>query len=62
MGVILPVTHNIVVMEPEEATSCSKARLQYDINPSTKPFNSKFILSTRNVGMGYEAETAGMAS
>ena len=63
-GVTLAVTH-IWDMEPEEVTSSSQAGTpveQWRHQPTHKTFNPKFILSTRNAGMGDGAEIEGKAN
>jgi hypothetical protein len=63
MGVTLAVTHYTGDMEPEEATSCSHAGtpvVQKRDQHTHKTFGPKFILSTRNAGMGDRTETEGL--
>ena len=62
--VTLAVTHYIGDVEPEETTSCQAGAPveQWRHQPTHKTFNPKFILSTRNAGMGDGAETEGMAN
>jgi hypothetical protein len=53
--VTLAVTHSIENIEPEEATSCRQAGTSVDQQghqPTHKPFDPKFIPSTRNAGWG----------
>ena len=59
-GVALALTHYSEDMEPEEATSCSQAGTPVERQrylPTHQTFNPKFILPTRNAGMGDGAET-----
>jgi hypothetical protein len=59
------MTHSIEDMEPEEATSCIQAGTLVEPQrhqPTHKTFNPKFILSTRNLGIGEGAETEGTAN
>ena len=59
------MTHSIEDMEPEEATSCRQAGTSVDQQghqPTHKPFDPKFMLSARNAGTEYGAETEGMAN
>ena len=65
MGATLAVTHYIGDMEPEEATSCSQAGTPVALQrhqQSHKTFSPKFILPTRNAGMGDGADTEEIAS
>ena len=65
LEVILAVTHYIGDMEPEVATSCSQAETPVERKRhqlTIKPFNPKYILSTRNSDIGDGAETEGMAN
>jgi hypothetical protein len=65
IGVALAVTHSIGDMEPEVATSYIQAETtveQKGHHPTHRTFNLKFMLSTRNTGMGDRAETERMAN
>ena len=60
-GVTLAVTHYVLDMEPEEATSCIHTATQVE-QPTLKTFNPYFILYTSNAGTEEGAETEGMAN
>jgi hypothetical protein len=66
VGVTLAVTQYIGHMEPEEVTSCSQTGTitmeQQGQQPTHKTFTTKFILSTRNVGIEDGAGTEGATS
>jgi hypothetical protein len=58
MEVTLAVTHNIVDMEPKEASYCSQAAH----HPPTKLSTQNLSCLQKNVEMGDGAETEGMAN
>ena len=65
MGVTLSVTQNTEEMESKKATSYSQAGTPMELQrhqPTHKTFDPKFILSTRNAGMGNGTESEGMAN
>jgi hypothetical protein len=64
MEVKLVVTHSIRDVEPGEAASWGQARTPVEglgHQPTQKTFDPKFILSTRNAGIGDGEETEEMA-
>jgi hypothetical protein len=62
MGLFLAVIHSIGDTEPGNAASCSQAGTPVEQQGHQcihKTFDPKLILSTRNAGIGDEAETKG---